>query len=34
MAMAEARSRSRMEPRDMGRLRRTRDGYYVPEDHR
>lgn len=33
-AMAAARSRSRMEPRDMGRLRQTRDGYYVPEDGR
>ena len=33
-AMAEARSRSRMEPRDMGRLRQTRDGFYVPDDGR
>ena len=33
-AMAEARARARVEPRDMGSLRQTRDGYYVPEDYR
>ncbi|NIJ41715.1 hypothetical protein FHS78_002005 [Parvibaculum indicum] len=33
-AMAAARARGRMEPRDMGRLRQTRDGYYVPDDGR
>lgn len=32
-SMVRARARSRVEPRDLGRLRETERGIYVPDDH-
>ncbi|MFZ3034816.1 MAG: hypothetical protein WA138_12485 [Parvibaculum sp.] len=32
--MVRARSQSRMEPRDLGALRQTDDGLYVPDSRR
>lgn len=30
-SMVRARNQSRVEPRDLGRLRETDDGFYVPD---
>lgn len=33
-SMVRARSHSAIEPRDLGTLRETSDGLYVPDNHR
>lgn len=32
-SMVRARQRARVEPRDLGTLRETEDGLYVPDQH-